>query len=235
MTMGPKAKQPKHRDKLSTAWKVIMAICVVSFLWFILVFNIISQSVKAYDQGFLDGYDAKSSETPKVVVEDNVPCYMPMHLQTDPQWSNTSYSTGSIETHGCGLCCLSMMVSYLEGEEVYPSDLVEYQDNFLQDEVNDQDAMCKWASDTYGLEWSGEQWGFNEHIDEMLNAGYVVMCGMKGKLGDSEYGGHVVLVYGRVNGGYLIRDPDSANNSVHVFTNEELSEVTWGSLNGLKV
>lgn len=235
MMTRPKARQPRHKDKLGIAWKVTMVICAVSFLWFILVFNIICQSVDAYDKGFFDGYGVGSSAMPDVVVEDKAASYMPVHLQIDPQWSNTSYSTGTIESHGCGLCCLSMMVSYLEGEEVYPTDLVGYQDKFLQGEVNDQDAMCKWASDKYGLEWSGEQWGFNEHIDEMLDAGYVVMCGMEGKLGDHEYGGHVVLVYGRTGDGYLIRDPDSAGNSVHVFTNEELSEVIWGSLNGLKV
>ena len=235
MTTRRITRRPKHKEKLGIAWKVLAAVCVVSFLWLMLVVYAIAQSNDAYDRGFFNGYDAGSDASVQAVIEDREVDYMPVHLQIDPQWSNTSYSTGTIESHGCGLCCLSMMVSYFEGGEVYPTDLVLYQDQFLQAEVNDQDAMCKWASEAYGLEWSGEQWGFNEHIDEMLNAGYVVMCGMEGKLGDSEYEGHVVLVYGKVDGGYLIRDPDSAENSVHVFSDEELSEVTWGSLNGLRV
>lgn len=235
MVTRRRARQPRHKEKLGTVWKVLMAVCIVSFLWLMLVVYAIAQCNDAYDRGFFNGYDAGADASAQTVIEDCEAGYMPVHLQIDPQWSNTSYSTGTIESHGCGLCCLSMMVSYLEGREVYPTDLVLYQDQFLQAEVNDQDAMCKWASEAYGLEWSGEQWGFNEHIDEMLNAGYVVMCGMEGKLGDSEYEGHVVLVYGKVDGGYLIRDPDSAENSVHVFSEEELSEVTWGSLNGLRV
>lgn len=233
--LRPTTRKPRHKEKLGIAWKVLLLLCVVSAMWLMLVFNVIVQSNDAYNKGFFKGYDAGVDASAKTVIKDRSVDYMPVHLQIDPQWSNTSYSTGTIESHGCGLCCLSMMVSYIEGEEVYPTDLVQYQDQFLQSEVNDQDVMCKWASETYGLEWSGEQWGFNEHIDEMLDAGYVVMCGMEGKLGDSEYDGHVVLVYGKTEDGYLIRDPDSAENSVHVFSDEELSEVTWGSLNGLRV
>lgn len=233
--MTTRARQPKHKEKLGTTWKVLIGICATSALWLMLVFSAIVQANDAYDQGFFNGYDAGTDAVSQMVVEDKSASYMPMHLQIDPQWSNTSYSTGTIESHGCGLCCLSMMVSYLEGREVYPSSLVAYQDSFLQADVNDQDAMCRWASETYGFQWSGEQWGFNDSIDELLDAGYVVMCGMEGKLGDSEYEGHVVLVYGKTEDGYLIRDPDSAENSAHVFTEEELSEVTWGSLNGLKV
>lgn len=229
------ASKPRHKEKLGTVWKVLMAVCAVSVLWLMLVIYAIAQTNDAYDRGFFKGHDAWSDTSVRAVIEDRAVDYMPVHLQIDTQWSNTSYSTGTIESHGCGLCCLSMMVSYLEGREVYPTDLVLYQDQFLQAEVNDQDAMCKWASEAYGLEWSGEQWGFNEHIDELLDAGYVVMCGMEGKLGDSEYEGHVVLVYGKTEDGYLIRDPDSAENSVHVFSVEELSNVTWGSLNGLRV
>lgn len=235
MTTRRRARRPKHKEKLGTVWKVLLAVCAVSVLWLMLVIYVIVQCNGAYDRGFFKGYDARKDASVQVVVEDRVVDYMPVHLQIDQQWSNTSYSTGTIESHGCGLCCLSMMVSYLEGREVYPTDLVLYQDQFLQAEVNDQDAMCRWASEAYDLEWSGEQWGFNEYIDEMLDAGYVVMCGMEGKLGDSEYEGHVVLVYGKVDEGYLIRDPDSAENSVHVFSDEELSDVTWGSLNGLRV
>lgn len=233
--MTTRARQLKHKEKLGTAWKVLIGICAASTLWLMLVFIAIAQANDVYDRGFFNGYDAGTDVVSQMVVEDKPASYMPMHLQIDPQWSNTSYSTGTIESHGCGLCCLSMMVSYLDGREVYPSSLVTYQDSFLQADVNDQDAMCRWASETYGFQWSGEQWGFNGSIDELLDAGYVVMCGMEGKLGDSEYEGHVVLVYGKTEDGYLIRDPDSAENSVHVFTEEELSDVIWGSLNGLKV
>nr|DAZ27159.1 MAG TPA: Phytochelatin synthase [Caudoviricetes sp.] len=237
MTIGQEVEKPRRRCKedFGIVWKMLTVACVISALWLVIVFNVICQYVDAYNQGFFDGYDMGTNATNEIVAESKVASYMPMHLQIDPQWSDTSYSTGTIKSHGCGLCCLSMMISYLKGKETYPTDLVMYQDNFLQAEVNDQDAMCKWASGVYGFKWSGEQWGFDEHIDEMLDAGYVVMCGMKGKLGDSEYGGHVVLIYDRVDDGYLIRDPDSASNSIHVFTKEELSEVTWGSLNGLKV
>ena len=233
--MTTRARQSKHKEKLGTAWKVLIGICAVSALWLMLVFIAVVQANDAYDRGFFNGYDAGTDAVSQMVVEDKSVSYMPMHLQIDPQWSDTGYSTGTIESHGCGLCCLSMMVSYLDGREVYPTDLLPYQDQFLQAEVNDQDAMCRWASETYGFQWSGEQWGFNDSIDELLDAGYVVMCGMEGKLGDSEYEGHVVLVYGKTEDGYLIRDPDSAENSAHVFTEEELSEVIWGSLNGLRV
>lgn len=44
----------------------------------------------------------------------------------------------------------------------------------------------------------------------------------------------VILIYGRNNDGLLIRDYDDGDNSVHVFSDEELSGVTCGAFNGLK-
>ena len=41
----------------------------------------------------------------QIVLDRPVPegNWMPLWLQTDPQWADTPYSDGTIETYGCGL------------------------------------------------------------------------------------------------------------------------------------
>lgn len=68
----------------------------------------------------------------------------------------------------------------------------------------------------------------------LVNEGYVVLASMSGQLGKRNYDGHVILIYGMNNDGWLIRDHDDGDNSVHVFSGDELSGVTWGAFNGLK-
>lgn len=41
MTTRRRARQPKHKEKLDTVWKVLMAVCAVAVLWLTLVFNVI--------------------------------------------------------------------------------------------------------------------------------------------------------------------------------------------------
>lgn len=68
----------------------------------------------------------------------------------------------------------------------------------------------------------------------LVNECYVVLASMSGQLGKRSYDGHVILIYGRNKDEWSIRDPDDGDNSVHVFSGEKLSGVTWGALNGLK-
>lgn len=227
-------RRPSTTNKRS----ILIVACIVSIAWLALVWQVMLSVqldvVNAYDNGYDVGYKVAQAN---VVVEDEESSIdVPLFLQTDPQWKDIPYSVETIETYGCGLTDLAMALSYCMNECITPADLASYQEAFLEADVNNPDAMSEWAVENYGVQWSGEQWGFNDNMDKLLSEGYVVLASMQGKLGDHVYGGHIVLFYGKdEDGSYLIRDPANGQNSVHPFTIEELSEVTWGALNGLKV
>lgn len=215
---------------------ILLSIAMTGMVYTVFIAWIMLNVQAEVQEARQSGYElAQSTREQEVVTIGNYYFEMPLYLQTDPIWKDTGYSEGTIETYGCGLTDLAMMLTKLLGFPVYPNDLVKHQDMFLEADVNNPDAMCRWASDAYHLTWSGERWGFEENIDQMLSEGYIVMCSMQGKLGDREYEGHVILVYGIVDGCYLVRDPADGDNSVRLFRMEDFSGVTWGALNGLKV
>lgn len=215
-------------------WAVLATAIIVSIAWLVLVFSVIVAAQQSYNSTYNKGKEDAMLNVQDVVVEGTMVKSMPLYMQSDPQWGSIRYADGTIESHGCGLTALSMALSYLTKDRVLPSDLVEYQGNFVSDGVNDPDRMCQWAIDNYDVQWPGEQWGFNDSVPDLVNEGYVVLASMSGQLGKRNYDGHVILIYGRSKDGWLIRDPDDGDNSVHVFSGEELSGVTWGAFNGLK-
>ena len=213
---------------------ILLSIAITGMVYTVFIAWMLLNVQGEVEKARQSGYELAESVREDTAIVGNYYFEMPLYLQTDPIWKDTGYSEGTIETYGCGLTDLAMMLTKLLGFPVYPNDLARHQNMFLEAGVNNPDAMCKWASDTYHLTWSGEVWGFEDNIDRLLSEGYLVMCSMQGKLGDREYEGHVVLVYGIVDGCYLVRDPADGANSVRLFTPDELSEVAWGALNGLK-
>lgn len=185
----------------------------------------------AYDKGFEAGVDSML-----VIIEDDPArsSSIPLYLQTDPQWSSDSYSSGTIESHGCGLVSAAVAVSYLTGEHITP-DLLSMSagDAFLSGGLNDSDAICRWLSEQYNIQWTGEKWLLQDAV-QMLDEGYVVLASMEGQLGEENYGGHIVLLYEHTDDDcFYLRDPFSGDNSVRKFSRQEIEQVDWGSFNGL--
>lgn len=185
----------------------------------------------AYDRGF----EAGVGSMPAIIEDDTAkPSLVPLYLQTDTQWSSVSYSTGTIESHGCGLVSAAIATSYLTGECITPDLLSESAgDAFLSSGLNDSDAICRWLSEHYGFQWSGEKWLLQDAV-QMLDDGYVVLASMEGQLGEENYGGHIVLLYEHTDDDcFYLRDPFSGDNSVRKFSRQEIEQVDWGSFNGL--
>lgn len=187
--------------------------------------------VAAYDRGFEAGVDS----VPVVIEDEPAESHpVPLYLQTDPQWSGDQYSSGTIESHGCGLVSAAIAASYLLDEDITP-DLLSMLagDAFLSSGLNDSDAICRWLSEHYGFQWSGEKWFLQDAV-QMLDEGYVVLASMEGQLGEENYGGHIVLLYEHTDDDcFYLRDPFSGDNSVRKFSRQEIEQVNWGSFNGL--
>lgn len=185
----------------------------------------------AYDRGFEAGADS----VPVIIKDDTAkPSLVPLYLQTDTQWSSVSYSTGTIESHGCGLVSAAIATSYLTGECITPDILsMSAGDAFLSDGLNDSDSICRWLSEHYSFQWSGEKWLLQDAV-QMLDEGYVVLASMECQLGEENYSGHIVLLYEHTDDDcFYLRDPFSGDNSVRKFSRQEIEQVDWGSFNGL--
>lgn len=185
----------------------------------------------AYDSGFKAGVDS----VPVIVEDEPVKSHsVPLYLQTDQQWSGDQYSSGTIESHGCGLVSAAIAASYLLDEDITPDILsMSAGDAFLSNGLNDSDAICRWLSERHGLQWSGEKWLLQDAV-KMLDEGYVVLASMEGQLGEENYGGHIVLLYEHTDDDcFYLRDPFSGDNSVRKFSRQEIEQVDWGSFNGL--
>lgn len=218
-------------------------IALMSLLLFVIVFSfkvvvpsfidftVDEEVAAAYDNGFEAGVDSVP-----VIVEDKPAKShsVLLYLQTDPQWSGNQYSSGTIESHGCGLVSAAIAASYLLDEDITPDILsMSAGDAFLSDGLNDSDAICRWLSEHYGLQWSGEKWLLQDAV-QMLDEGYVVLASMEGQLGEENYGGHIVLLYEHTDDDcFYLRDPFSGDNSVRKFSRQEIEQVNWGSFNGL--
>lgn len=185
----------------------------------------------AYDRGFEAGVDS----VPVIIEDEPAELHqVPLYLQTDPQWSGDQYSSGTIESHGCGLVSAAIATSYLLDEDITPDLLsISAGDAFLSSGLNDSDAICRWLSEHYGFKWSGEKWLLQDAV-QMLDEGYVVLASMEGQLGEENYGGHIVLLYEHTDDDcFYLRDPFSGDNSVRKFSRQEIEQVDWGSFNGL--
>lgn len=225
----------RQPDRGHASGALAAALCV-SALWLWLLLSMMAAVNHDISRSYDSGYEQAKREARQelVVIEDEPAHRVPLYLQKDLNWSGVEYGGGTIGTHGCGLTCAAMAISYITGDAITPDMLASQSDGaFITNGINDPDKICKWLSDNYGVSWSGEKWTLEDGL-ALVDQGYVVIAGMKGKLGDRSYSSHDVLIYAVKDGGYLVRDPDDAQNSNTLFTMEQLQEASWGSFNGIK-
>lgn len=155
---------------------------------------------------------------------------MPLWLQNDPQWRSVSYAGGTIGGYGCGLTCAAMAIKYMTHQDITPPKLASLVgDTCLTDGVNDPGKFCSWIAEhypEYGIESTPISYDLAPTLQN-VSEGWLAFAGMSGTLGDSAYGGHVVLVWRADDEGYWIRDPASAGNSARAFTLDELEQVDF--------
>lgn len=138
---------------------------------------------------------------------------VPMLFQTDPQWANKRYAGATIETHGCGPTCLSMVYVALTGKtDLDPKGMADFSTRcgYLEGE------QTKWALMTEGAAQLGL------HSEEMPSdvkaigsalAGGTPMVFSMGP-GDFTTDGHFIVACGvDGDGNFVVHDPNSVERS----------------------
>ena len=186
----------------------------------------------ALDKARQEGYEA--AERDRLAVVQDRPIAegnnMPLWLQTDPQWDYIPYAGGTIGDSGCGLTCAAMAIKHMTLQEVTPLTLASFVgDSCLTDGVNDPGKFCDWIAERYP-EYGIESTPISYDLAPVLrnvDDGWLAFASVTGRLGEEEYGGHVVLIWRADDDGYWIRDPASAANSARAFTVDELEQVDF--------
>lgn len=179
----------------------------------------------------------------KVVVQDKpqplpVPQeqpYVPLMLQTDPQWSDVPYGQDTIGESGCGLVAATMALDYLAKVYKVPSDVAEEVGDACLVPAsngmgldNDMAAFGRYFDEQYGLKTS-ERYYDAQNALESLKAGNLVFASTTGPIGSTAYpDGHIVLLWKYVDGLVWLRDPASGeNSSVPISDAEFVNGIMW--------
>lgn len=222
----------RSKKSLLVCFAGVLALALAVLLVSGLFVSVDRQYKDGVADAYLSGYEQGKQDA--VPIQELVEANMPLYLQTDPAWSDHSYGAGTIGSHGCGLTCSAMAATYLTGSTITPDQMADASgDAFITNGMNDPAKICYWMQYAYDLQYSGEKKTIDECID-LLDHGYLVIAGLSGNFGDRYYYGHDVLIYAKTDSGYLVRDPDDGDNSVRLFSEEELRQVSWIAFNGVK-
>lgn len=142
---------------------------------------------------------------------------VPSLYQTDPAWAQEPYAGGTIEKNGCGPTCLAMVYVALTGStDMGPVEMA----GFSESGGYVTDGMTAWSLMTDGASRLGlasrELPADEGSVRSELEAGHPVVCSVRP--GDFTTTGHFIVLAGIADdGGVVVRDPNSAENSSHAW------------------
>lgn len=155
---------------------------------------------------------------------------MPLYLQYSGPWSSVAYGNGSIRNKGCAPTCLAMVLSYMKGQQILPSDVVAWTGNRYY--VNG--AGSSW--DIFGAVASN--WGIScrglghsqSNMLAALNEGKPVIASMGP--GTFTKGGHFIVLTGLTDDGKItVNDPNDSAKKNHKGTAFDVSLIMRESKN----
>lgn len=172
------------------------------------------------EEGVSDASIQAFEDVADIVVYDTPSVSQPPHyVQTDPQWKDLPYSSGTIESHGCGLtACASYLCYALQDPNYNVASLYnEVGNSCLTGDVNDMGKFCQYISSTYGISCSEQYWDTARAVQD-LRDGKCLFASIVGSIeeGYRYYGGHVVLIYKIDESGVWISDPGDETFNVPI-------------------
>lgn len=155
---------------------------------------------------------------------------MPLYLQYSGPWSSVAYGNGTIRNKGCAPTCLAMVLSYMKGQQILPSDVVAWTGNRYY--VNG--AGSSW--DIFGAvasNWGISCRGLGHSQSNMLAAlseGKPVIASMGP--GTFTKGGHFIVLTGLTDDGKItVNDPNDSAKKNHKGTAFDVSLIMRESKN----
>lgn len=137
-----------------------------------------------------------------------------------------SYSSYTISKAGCCPTSLAMILTYLTGDEILPTDLTDEMDKYCYSEGTDVTGDCfpevcsKYNINAKKLNWTDE----NEIRNSLENNNPIILNVNKGDFTSS---GHFIVLLGLdQDGNVIVADPNNINTSAKTYSINRLIEQT---------
>lgn len=142
--------------------------------------------------------------------------------QWDERWGYARYAGNLFGLSGCGPTCMSMAAMYLTGNrDLNPLFVARYAEDNGYCYDGKGTAWALFTDGARGLGVSSRELPLEKSlIDSTLDTGGLVALVLGP--GDFTDSGHFILLIGRKNGGYVIRDPNDPKNTARTWTYEAL-------------
>ncbi len=146
---------------------------------------------------------------------------IPHLYQWDLRWGYGRYGDNIIALAGCGPTCLSMVVLGLTGDAWWdPVEIARFSETKgYVSQVGTSWELMSVGAQELGL--TSQELPLDEkRMIRELEAGHPIICSMRP--GDFTDTGHFVVLVGYENGGFVVNDPNSIDNSDKIWNYEEI-------------
>lgn len=147
---------------------------------------------------------------------DNIVYY----CQWDSRWATYPYGTGTIQSSGCGVTCMAMIVATLYNNTVTPptlADLSMANNGYVAGQGSSMPNVVAAASRMYGLSYQNID--ISEVPAYITEKGAFVIWGCHTGYFSSSSAGHVMIIRGvDAEGNFLLADPNRQENNSKAFT-----------------
>lgn len=149
---------------------------------------------------------------------------VPLLIQWDTRWGYETYGDGMLGCTGCGPTCLSMVSIYLTGwDRNDPLTIANYaqENGFYINGSGSAWTLMSQASVNFGV--TAKELPLDENkVIAALDEGHPVICSMgEGIFTDN---GHYIVIAGYEDGEFIIRDPNSPDNSARTWRFDEFQD-----------
>ena len=149
---------------------------------------------------------------------------VPLLIQWDTRWGYETYGEGMLGCTGCGPTCLSMVSLYLTGwHDNDPLSVANYaqENGYYVSGSGSAWTLMSQACANFGV--VSKELPLDENkIIASLEEGKPVVCAMGP--GDFTDHGHYIVIAGHNDSGFIIRDPNSPENSARTWSFDEFSD-----------
>lgn len=175
----------------------------------------------AYTAGIANGVNGNRGTT-----LDNIVYY----CQWDSRWAAYPYGAGTIQSSGCGITCMAMVVASLCNNNVAPpamADLSIKNNGYIKGQGSSMPVVVASASRLYGLSY--QSISISDIPSYISNKHAYIIWGCHTGYFSSSSAGHVMIIRGVDDeGNFLLADPNRQENNTKSFSPDFIAKESKG-------